>query len=53
MMVSDNISGYPVKKDCLSCSASFSDDVDGKMVLRCAEHDWKIVPDDGYCEDYN
>lgn len=39
--------------DCLSCSASFSDDADGKMILRCAEYDWKIVNENGCCKDWN
>ena len=41
-------------RDCLNCSASFSDDDEnGKMILRCAEHDWKIVDENDCCENWN
>lgn len=41
-------------RDCLNCSASFSDDAEnGTMILRCAEHDWKVVSPDDYCDKWN
>lgn len=40
--------------DCLNCSASFSDDDEnGNMILRCAEHGWKIVDENDCCKDWN
>lgn len=40
--------------DCLSCSNSFSDDVeDGTQILRCTEKNYEIVDDHGYCELYH
>lgn len=40
--------------DCLNCSASMSDDDEnGNMILRCVEHDGKIVDENDCCEDWN
>lgn len=42
-------------KDCLMCSNSFSaDDENGNQILRCVEHEGKIVdPESPVCADFN
>lgn len=40
-------------QDCLNCSASCSDDDEnGNMILRCSEHDWKIVDESDCCDEW-
>lgn len=40
--------------DCLNCSASMSDDDEnGNMILRCVEHDGKIVDENDCCDEWN
>lgn len=39
-----------MKKDCLNCGHSFSDD---ENRLYCALQDFKEVKNENYCEDHN
>lgn len=41
-------------RDCLNCGASMSaDNEDGNPCLVCSVHDYKVVPENGYCSDWN
>lgn len=43
-----------IKKDCLSCSNSFSEETnDNCDILHCIIHNEKIVDEEHYCNDWS
>lgn len=56
MKAKEALTTMDIKKYCLSCANSFSEQAEDKSkpdILHCMEQDGKIVDEDGYCEKYN